>query len=232
MIHRQQSPEALPREGLASTTRPAYVAVRVHGRGHPSALSEVLARVMRDKLTGAAREEVLALRVFTAFERIGPPLTDQAEPILFRHGVLTLRVKSSVWLTELTFLKTELLERLEQHLGRRAVRDVRLRLGHVEPRPIEPSPRRALAEADRARIADWTEAIADPKVREALSRAAARCLERGPADFELPAGPPGPMPSPDRKPAEPAPETILTYGFGRREVDRWAPPPRGEREDG
>ena len=45
-----------------------------------------------------------ALEVFQAFEKVGPPITHHAEAVLFRAGVLTLRVSGSPWLNGVLWL--------------------------------------------------------------------------------------------------------------------------------
>jgi len=43
----------------------------------------------------------------------------------FREGVLTIEVEGSAWMHELQFLKRELVQRANRHLGAEAVREVR-----------------------------------------------------------------------------------------------------------
>ena len=62
---------------------------------------------------------------------IGPPITEHAEPIMLRGGILTVNVADSAWLTELTFLKKDILERINRGLLKPAVRDLRMKLGSV-----------------------------------------------------------------------------------------------------
>lgn len=198
----------------------------------PSAVSDLVARFLGESegLPKKARE-ALALKVFAAFEKIGKPVTDRALPVYFRTGVLTLEVNESAWLTELSFLKPELLQRINGALGKEAVKDIRLRLG-TRRRPADP-PRlgRRLSAAETEAIDQYTEAIADPDVREAVRRAARTSLSMGPSPGRFVPGPPGPRPPP--KAPAPEPEPGLTYGYGDRHEDRWKKkaPSEAEEED-
>lgn len=183
-------------------------------------IADLVARVLARR-EGRAPPGVgrATLEVFRAFARLGPPLSEHARPAAYRRGVLSLEVGESAWLTELTFLTPELIERLNRLLGGPLIREIRLRLGTLEKtRPPPPTPPPVLTHAQRELIARWTAPIADPDLREALARAAARSLERtDPTGRPLRRrppyeGPPGPTPSKaEPPPAEPPPP------------DRWAP---------
>jgi hypothetical protein len=117
--------------------------------------------------------------VFRAFSRLGPPITSHAEPVQFRAGLLTVSVDDSAWLTELTFLRPEMLTRLNRMLGAEMVRDVRLRHAPLQadakpaPRPAAPprlSPEKAQA------IETWAADIKSDEIREAMMRAATWAL--------------------------------------------------------
>jgi predicted nucleic acid-binding Zn ribbon protein len=55
---------------------------------------------------------------------VGATLARHARPHRLRRGVLLVAVDSPEWMQELQFLKHEVRERLNERLGRRAVRDV------------------------------------------------------------------------------------------------------------
>ena len=64
----------------------------------PLPIAEVLGRVL-SRRSARHRSESLALEVFDAFRRIGPPIAERAEPTFFKAGVLSLVVEDSTWLT-------------------------------------------------------------------------------------------------------------------------------------
>lgn len=193
---------------------------RPRRKKRPVQVFEVLSKIMADlgdvevKRTGQR-----ALEVFQAFESVGPPITEHAEPALFRGGVLTLRVSGSPWLNELSFMETQLKARINSALGREVVEGLRFRLGNVRPRRAPVPPLRALNRRERAEVEGWTSEIANDAVREAVARAAASSLARGPREGPIPEGPPGPRVCLPK--VEPEPEPTLSYGWGGRKVDRW-----------
>lgn len=185
-------------------------------RRRPVPVADILARLLDEQtgpsgVSGPKSGAGRVSRVLSAFGRIGPPVTEYADAVNFRRGVLTLQVHESAWLTELTFLRDEVVERVNRMVGGAPVKEVRLRLG---PRrrvaaPPPPPPRR-LTKAEEAVVEDWTAPIADDAVREAVRRAAARSVARGPVQIPEVSGPPGPRLLPHDALTPPG----LTYGYG------------------
>lgn len=150
----------------------------------PTALSELVAQVLdRQSAPGTTSPGRQVVRVFDAFRHIGPPVADHAAPVRFQHGILTLAVDSPCWLTELRFLQSEVLDRLNSRLGTKTVHSIKLRLGALPakaaaPKP-PPAPRRASAEL-LEQIEEWGGLIRDPEIRVRMMRAAERSLTRPP----------------------------------------------------
>lgn len=195
----------------------------------PTRIAQLVAKLVDQKLRGQVRARGLpgrrTLEVFQAFERIGPPLTDHAEPSAFRQGRLTIKVRNSAWLTELSMMRLHLIRRLNGSLARPLVEDVRFVLGNPKPLVAQPSRRAlALSVAQRAMVSEWASGLSNERVKEAFERAAETSLTRGPVAWQPFVGPPGPRVTPippwleDGLEQE---EPELTYGYGRRTVDRW-----------
>jgi hypothetical protein len=193
----------------------------------PTHVAELVARLVEAKTPegGPRAPGRRTFEVFRAFERIGPPLTDQAEPSAFRRGRLTLRVRSPAWLTELSMMQSQLVARINAHLPKRWVEEVRLVLGSPRPRrtdpPAPPTPLERLSARQREQVDAWCAHLQNDEVRSAFARAAACSLAGGPPRRWPGEGPPGPRvvalePSED---AEAEPE--LRYGYGDRQTDRW-----------
>lgn len=166
-------------------------------RGRPKklvALSDLVSRVLSQRHGHANHgREAVAMKVFAAFTQIGPPLTQHAEPVLLRGGILTLTVTDSAWLTELTFLRPEILERLNRPFNKIVVRDLRMRLGAITRKKVVEVPLPPLSPEKQHKVETWASEIADDEVRAAVTRAASRSLatpQRTPRFIE---GPPGPM---------------------------------------
>ena len=77
---------------------------------------------------------VLEYRLRLAWTQVvGPTIAQQAQPARFSRGVLTVAVKSSVWIQELQLMVPEILPRLRRLPAGRSVNKIRLRIGKVEP---------------------------------------------------------------------------------------------------
>ncbi len=158
-----------------------------------------------------------SLDVFRAFERIGPPFTDHAEPSSFRQGRLVLKVRSSAWLTELGMMQRQIAARMNAGLPGPWVTEVRLVLGNPRPRP-EPSRRPAPPQptmAQKDRISEWAAQLPGGPLRAAFERAASASLACDRPRWIPYVGPPGPRVTLD----EPEPPAAA--------FDRYAVPGRG-----
>jgi predicted nucleic acid-binding Zn ribbon protein len=56
---------------------------------------------------------------------VGPRVARHTRAVAFRDGVLHVEVEGSAWMHELGFLKRDLLQKVNRHIGSRLVRDVR-----------------------------------------------------------------------------------------------------------
>ena len=71
-----------------------------------------------------------ARAVWTFWDRVaGDVLAHNAQPAAFKQRILIVHVSSSVWLQELHFQKSSLIERLNQAAGARIVEDIRFKIG-------------------------------------------------------------------------------------------------------
>lgn len=184
-------------------------------------VGELVARFLAKREGHPARvNESIALRVFAAFQKIGPPITEHAEAVMLRGGMLTLNVADSAWLTELTFLKPEILERVNAGLPKPAVRDLRMRLGSVTKKKIEKSSPPVLSREEIAKVEEWGREIGSDEVRQAMMRAAAWSLKRPKPTRPILEGPPGPRPPPKPEP-EPAKVVEPPKDRWSKDRDRW-----------
>jgi len=145
---------------------------------------------------GLARQFQLgpALQVLKAWPEIaGPLVSAQLKAVRFAEGILWVRAEQSVWGHQLTFLRPELLRKLENALGKPLVQDIRLTTarpaadmvaapepgaqappppGAVASRPVE------FAELSPAELADIearaSEHIRDPELAKRWARLEAR----------------------------------------------------------
>ena len=117
------------------------------GRGarkrSPRAIGELLPTVLSELgLTPTSH----AFRVLQVWDRaLGAELAPYCRLEGIRHGTLLARVPDSAWMQRLQLEKPQILERLEALLGEPAARDLRFRVG-----PLEPGPRRSPGAPDRS----------------------------------------------------------------------------------
>ena len=85
-------------------------------------VEEMLGRLLRSP-------QAASLRACLAFdEACGQQVRRHARAEKLVAGVLHVRVDAGVWMTELSFLRPQILERLQQLLGAAVVKDIRLRV--------------------------------------------------------------------------------------------------------
>jgi hypothetical protein len=193
----------------------------VRGRSQrPTAVGDLVARFLSKRYGHPDRaKEAFAMRVFASFARIGPPITEHAEPVALRGGVLTLLVADSAWLTELTFLKAEIIDRVNQGLPKPVVKDVRMRLGAPKKKRVEKAKPPELSREELSKLEKWGAEIPNEEVRLAMMRAAAYVMKRPPSTRKILEGPPGPMPA--KKEPAPKPAQPVLVDSWPKDRDRW-----------
>jgi predicted nucleic acid-binding Zn ribbon protein len=86
-------------------------------------LAGVLPRVLKQL---GLEEGLLGWRAVREWEQVvGPRVARHTRAVAFRDGVLHVEVEGSAWMHELGFLKTDLMRRINRHLGSRLVRNLR-----------------------------------------------------------------------------------------------------------
>ncbi len=60
---------------------------------------------------------------------VGEPISSHTRPDTIRFGTLHVLVDNSAWLQQLTFLKPELMRKVESYLGEGVIKNIVLRLG-------------------------------------------------------------------------------------------------------
>ena len=103
---------------------------------------------------------------------VGEPIGSHTWPAHIRFKKLSLVVRNSVWLQQLTFLKPTLLAKLNEAAGTELVKEIVLRVGDIPVPAAAPSDARATDEtfpetdAALAEAAGHVSAIQDPGLRE------------------------------------------------------------------
>ena len=126
-----------------------------------------------------------ALGVWPAWEEaVGPQIAAAARPVALRNGVLTVHVKHSVWMQELTAMRETLLRRIRKGPSARLVKELRFKVAML-PAIAETTSRPRFAVRVGATIpyvlAQSIRAVASPGLRSVMLRVATRWagLDRG-----------------------------------------------------
>ncbi|GAB6062060.1 DciA family protein [Deferrisoma palaeochoriense] len=138
-----------------------------------------------------------AHRVWEVWDEVaGPELARRVRPLSLRGGVLVLGVPSSAWAQQITFLRQEILSRLNERLGGSEIRAIRVRTVGDEPAPPaagrgSPRPLHPVSEEDRRRVEAVARELPDPELGAAFARLWLRHLSvRGPTEAPEAAPPP------------------------------------------
>ena len=100
----------------------------------------------------------------------GPHIAKKATPEGIRNGILLVSVESSVWMQELTFMKQQILERINQACESSGVKDIRFRLGKTLPGMdnFDEEMLPELTEEEQKAIEQQTAAVTDRDLRDSL----------------------------------------------------------------
>jgi hypothetical protein len=132
-----------------------------------------------------AEKRIREARVWEIWdETVGPQIASKAQPATFRDGTLTVRVTGSAWMQQLSLMKQEIIRHLNESLGAPLVTDIFFKQGSPntlrEKNAETPPPPRKLSEAEKKRLAELTESVDDPELRDALISLFASRLTDGP----------------------------------------------------
>ncbi len=90
-------------------------------------IGQVLESIM-DQYRSRNRGGVLHL-VHVWEKAVGKPISDNAKPFAINGSLLLVHVTSSAWLFQLRFLKSELLEKINQGLSHQTIEDIKFKIG-------------------------------------------------------------------------------------------------------
>jgi predicted nucleic acid-binding Zn ribbon protein len=145
----------------------------------PLAVGDLLAAVFCDTPTEKRLGEGKIWLVWDA--AVGKQIAAKAQPASFRDGTLTVAVASAPWMHQLSFLKKQLMEKINELLGGEVVREIYLKAGQPQPLSHQARPRkkqaRCLTEEETRRIGEQTASVSDPELREVIARILKRDIE-------------------------------------------------------
>lgn len=65
-------------------------------------------------------------------DTVGPTIAQNARPEAIKGKLLLVNVSSAPWMQQLQFLKAELVEKVNESLGREVIQDIRFKIGPVD----------------------------------------------------------------------------------------------------
>jgi predicted nucleic acid-binding Zn ribbon protein len=90
--------------------------------------AEVLHKLLEEK-TGPVSDQYLRWKLWLSWKEIvGSTISENAEPVSYRHGVLWLCVRSSVWMQQMTFMLEPIKTSINQKFKEGFVNEIRLTL--------------------------------------------------------------------------------------------------------
>lgn len=106
----------------------------------------------------------------------GPQLVTVTQPDSIRARVLFITVSDAIWLQQVTFYQTQLLENIRRVLGDVAITKLHFTLARSSRQAVLSSPEETpeplpLTAAEAQQVQEGTADIADPDLREAIRRA-------------------------------------------------------------
>jgi predicted nucleic acid-binding Zn ribbon protein len=132
----------------------------------PAAVSDLLSAMLRGTPAEKRLEEG---RIWLVWEdAVGSRIALHAAPSGFRDGTLTVTVDSAPWMQQLSFLKRELIAKVNDGLGHELVRELYFKAGRIRSTAPEAKPapkRRQLTEEDQCWIKEQASSLADPELQ-------------------------------------------------------------------
>src|SRR5271157_1253376 len=108
---------------------------------------------------------------------VGPQISVQTRPDRLKRNTLFVKVSSSVWMHQLHALKQDIIEKINQLLGKDLIKDIHFSIGDI-PSTIPPNPYSSsfspdsypLKDKDKKIIEKSVSSVADPELKEILRR--------------------------------------------------------------
>jgi len=114
-------------------------------------------------------------------EAVGHQIAAHTYPQEIRHATLIILVDEAVWMHQLSFMKKEIIEKVNLFLKKRPIQNIRLRISPLpppaKPSEIPPAPKRVkLSGQDVALLKEELEPVRDHDLKAAIQKAMRRHL--------------------------------------------------------
>jgi hypothetical protein len=136
----------------------------------PLPVSDLLESVFSGK---PAQKRLRDIKVWEVWEEVvGAPIAAKALPASMRDGVLTLKVRGSAWMQQLSLMKHEIISRLNRTIGEEVVRDLVFKQGTIErlqpDLPETPPARRELSKQEKETLEQLVSPLKEQELRDAF----------------------------------------------------------------
>ncbi|MCL2760221.1 MAG: DUF721 domain-containing protein [Desulfuromonadales bacterium] len=134
----------------------------------PLSVSDILATAFSGKPTEKRLQEVYIWRFWD--KAVGEQIAAKAYPAAFRDGILTVRVSSSPWMQQLTFLKSDIIVGLNQEIGKQLVKDIFFKQGKItradQKTFYKETPKPPLTDKEKNWVNERAESVKDEELKE------------------------------------------------------------------
>ena len=138
-------------------------------------LGNILQGILRKHNIFFNSEEQHLLEVWQ--KAVGPKISVQTRPDKLKRNTLFIKVSSSVWMQQLHILKPEIIEKINQLLGKELIKNIHFSIGEI-PAPMSANSYTSsfspdsypLKEKDKKLIEKSISQVEDPELKEILRR--------------------------------------------------------------
>ena len=139
-------------------------------KGSPERISKLLTGSGLNPELGARLKDLVIWESWD--QAVGPAIAARTRPLRLVGGVLTVVVASGPWMQQLSFMKTELRDRINTTLGDDRVREIVLKAGRIQQdngitETARPAPK-PLSSYQQAQIAQQLSDLDDVELRQSL----------------------------------------------------------------
>lgn len=139
-------------------------------KGSPERISKLLTGSGLNPELGARLKDLMIWESWD--QAVGPAIAARTRPLRLVGGVLTVTVASGPWMQQLSFMKTELRDRINTTLGDDRVREIALKTGRIQQdigtvETVRPAPK-PLSSHQQAQIAQQLSDLDDVELRQSL----------------------------------------------------------------
>ena len=93
----------------------------------PEKVDSILKNVLRSLNLGIKVKQYQIWDVWDSV--VGKPIAQQAQPQQIRNMILWITVSSSTWMQQLEFMRQQIIDRLNERIGEKVIKDIRFRIG-------------------------------------------------------------------------------------------------------